>query len=226
MTPVQEKELEIAKEIIKIIEKHNLRYFAIGGTALGAIRHGGFIPWDDDIDIALPRKDYEKLREILPKELPKNLEFLDYDNVKTNIFLFSKVHDVNTSYIADYAENTPDFYTGVFVDIMPLDGMPRDEQQKAKIIKHLRRLLFLNIRVRPIPTTTDTFSRKIKYGLKKILQCFFRYNYFSDALMKYASKYDFDSSECVCYDYYVEIPNAEKRVVFEREDFKASDYYE
>ena len=219
MTPVQEKELEILKVIISIIEKHNLRYYSIGGTTLGAVRHKGFIPWDDDIDIALPRKDYEQLRSILPKELPVGLQFLDYDNVKSNLFMFSKVHDVNTSYIAKYTENCPEFYTGVFVDIMPLDGMPRDFAKRKKIIRHLRKLLFWNIRVRPIPTKTDTVLKRIKYIYRRFLRLFFRYNFFSDALQKYAEKYDFDASECVCYDYYAELKNAESRIVFEREDF-------
>lgn len=219
MTPIQEKELEIVKVVVSIIEKHNLKYFSIGGTTLGAVRHKGFIPWDDDIDIALPRKDYEQLRKILPKELPSNLQFLDYDNIKGNIFMFSKVHDINTSYIADYTENCPEFYTGVFVDIMPLDGMVRDFSERVKIIKHLRHLLFLNIRVRPLPSRVDTPIKKVKYLYRRILRLFFRYNYFSNALQRYAEKWDFYTSDCVCYDYYAEIKDAENRVVFEREDF-------
>ena len=97
MTPVQEKELAVLKEIIKICKNHNLRYFAIGGTCIGAVRHNGFIPWDDDIDIAMPRDDYEKLRNEFYTELPDHMVKLDYDNSRSYNFQFFKIHDETSS---------------------------------------------------------------------------------------------------------------------------------
>ncbi|MBQ9659242.1 MAG: LicD family protein [Clostridia bacterium] len=58
---LQLKELDILKSVIEVCNKRNLKYYIVGGTLIGAIRHGGFIPWDDDMDIAMPREDYEKL---------------------------------------------------------------------------------------------------------------------------------------------------------------------
>ncbi len=66
----QNRLLEILLEIDRICRKHNIPYFINGGNALGAVRHGGFIPWDDDIDINLKREDYLKLIKIIEKELP------------------------------------------------------------------------------------------------------------------------------------------------------------
>ena len=69
-------ELEILDDFVKICNKNNLTYFLTGGTMLGAVRHNGFIPWDDDIDIGMPRKDYDEFIKIAPKELG-NKYYLD-----------------------------------------------------------------------------------------------------------------------------------------------------
>ncbi len=89
---LQLKMLDILIAVTEICDKHNLPYWVSGGTLLGAIRHGGFIPWDDDIDIELMRKDYKKLLKILPKELPDNL-YLQTPKEKSYRLLFSKVRD-------------------------------------------------------------------------------------------------------------------------------------
>ena len=70
--------LNIARIFADICERHHLRYYMVGGTMLGAIRHHGFIPWDDDMDVALPRPDYEKFLDIVREELPAGYTFLNY----------------------------------------------------------------------------------------------------------------------------------------------------
>ena len=64
MNEIQKVELNLLKEFVKVCEKNNLRYFMVGGSALGCVRHKGFIPWDDDIDVAMPREDYEKFMKM------------------------------------------------------------------------------------------------------------------------------------------------------------------
>ena len=66
---LQMAELEILKEFVRLCEAHGLQYYLVGGTLLGAVRHKGFIPWDDDIDVAMPRGDYDRFSQIAPKEL-------------------------------------------------------------------------------------------------------------------------------------------------------------
>ena len=75
---IQLIELEMLKEVDRICKKYNLQYYLAGGTLLGAVRHGGFIPWDDDLDIFLFRKDYEKLAEVIDKELDKRMFYQDW----------------------------------------------------------------------------------------------------------------------------------------------------
>ena len=115
-------EVEILKEISKICSRHNLHWFAIGGTMLGAVRHKGFIPWDDDIDIGLPRKDYDRFWEYAEKELPEYLKPLLA--VKDYKLLYGKVHDTGTTCIENCCRGKKEWYKGVFVDVMPFDGVP------------------------------------------------------------------------------------------------------
>ncbi len=116
--------LEMLIEIDKICKKHNIPYWIDGGTTLGAIRHGGFIPWDDDIDIALLRKDYLKLVKILGQELPENLALQNHKNEKHFHMLYSRVVDKHS--LADYGGDSAPFrkhfkYQGLFLDIFYID---------------------------------------------------------------------------------------------------------
>lgn len=121
---LQEIEINILKEFIKICGKYNLKYFAIGGTCLGAVRHKGFIPWDDDIDIGMPRKDYDKFIEIAKEELPKNLFLQNYKTEVNYILNFIKIRDCNTTFIEESTQNL-NINHGIFIDIFPLDGVKK-----------------------------------------------------------------------------------------------------
>lgn len=113
-------QVEMLDEFVRICEENNLQYFIIGGTLLGAVRHKGFIPWDDDLDVAMPRKDYEQFLKIANKEI--NTKYL-IDNIKTNpnyYLSFTKMRKKNTIFEQDVQikYNGP---KGVWIDIFPLD---------------------------------------------------------------------------------------------------------
>lgn len=113
---LQLKMLDILIIVTDICDKYNLPYWISGGTLLGAKRHGGFIPWDDDIDIELLRKDYKKLLKILPTELPEHL-YLQTPKEKSYRLRFSKVRDKNST-INSEEENMASYkYKGIFIDI-------------------------------------------------------------------------------------------------------------
>ncbi len=194
MNPLQKKELEILKEIIKVLDANGVRYCAVGGTCLGAVRHKGFIPWDDDIDIALPRKEYERFRTELYKQLPPYLQKLDCDCKESPSYdeVFMKIHDPSTTFlenrVVDY--DLFDRATGVFVDIFPVDGRP-DNSLMRKIWFY--RLLFLsasNTRRRYPSQKIKGFRGLVKEVYGGLLKKICRYNYFSDALRRLLSKYD------------------------------------
>ena len=118
---IQDKILSILKEFINICEENNLTYYALGGTLLGAVRHKGFIPWDDDIDIGMPREDYEKFKKVAPNFLPNNYKFLSEDTANYKK-AFSVIRDDSTKIIMNYSKE--ELVESLWIDIFPLDGMP------------------------------------------------------------------------------------------------------
>ncbi len=139
--PLQLKLLEIALAIHKVCEEHNLRYYLVDGSLIGAVRHKGFIPWDDDMDICMPRPDYDKLIEH-PEWLPEQYEFVCYENDKNYPFSFGKIQDANTTII----ERPHMYYLGgAYCDIFPIDGAP-DGKLRQKLFnmkyKFLRKVLY------------------------------------------------------------------------------------
>ena len=123
--------LEILKVVYAICAKHGIEYTLDGGTLLGAVRHGGFIPWDDDLDINIKRKDLAKLRKILPRELPSHLVYQDYFTDPYYPTLIAKVREKD-SYI--YEEPCTDKLKekGLFIDLIPIEEIP-NLKWKAKL---------------------------------------------------------------------------------------------
>ena len=129
---LQKIELEILKYIDKVCKENNLTYFLAYGTLIGAIRHKGFIPWDDDVDIQMPRDDYNKLCDIL-KEENGRYKLLDHKEGLGYIYPFAKVIDSNTRLIETGLTETVNM--GVYIDIFPIDGTPNDFKKRKKYLK-------------------------------------------------------------------------------------------
>lgn len=128
-------ELMILEKVIAICENHNINYYIYGGTALGAVRHGGFIPWDDDVDIVVFRKDYEKLLNILDEELSSKFYVIAFEKQDDCFFPFAKVCLKNTKF-EDWWVNQVSFDEGIFIDIFPLDKVP--DNKFGRLIHYYR----------------------------------------------------------------------------------------
>lgn len=119
---IQRLETNIMKTVVSICEQYGFTYFISGGTYLGAVRHGGFIPWDDDIDLALPRKDYKELLKILSDELPDYYELVTYETKTDYNYLRAQIWDKRVSIsLTDYDKPVTQ---PIWIDLFPLEGAP------------------------------------------------------------------------------------------------------
>ena len=140
-------ELDLLAEFARVCEKHNIKWWCEAGTLLGAVRHKGFIPWDDDVDVIVMRKDYNKLLDIAHKEF-KHPYFFQKDResgtgrIDTISRLFNDdttlFFSVKSEYI-NYIKKT-DTHFGIYLDISPVDEIPDDDKLLQKIIKRLNKL--------------------------------------------------------------------------------------
>lgn len=116
---LQKTELEILMELDRVCRKHNLRYYIVGGTLIGAARTGGFIPWDDDIDVSMPREDFDKLLT-LKNEFSSKFFLQTHKTEKECYFFYAKLRKNGTYFGEDKFEHTG-IHKGIFMDIFPLD---------------------------------------------------------------------------------------------------------
>src|SRR5699024_303038 len=127
---LQLKSLEILLYFADFCGKYDLKFFLCGGSCIGTIRHGGFIPWDDDIDVFMPRKDYEKLEDLWMEYA--NTEKYSYCRTNKDInykLAVATIRDNETTFIRDYQMNL-DINHGVRMDIIPLDGCPENRVKR------------------------------------------------------------------------------------------------
>lgn len=200
---LQLAELDILKSILNIFEENNLKYFMLGGTFLGAVRHNGFIPWDDDIDIGMPRKDYEKFIEISKEKLPNEFSLAYYKLDKDFLCYPIKIQDKRIKLLNIASKNQKEEYA--WIDVFPLDGIPKNKFKKSihKIELLIVRAIFKlscfdeivslrNIKSRP-------FIEKILIYVGLNFNIFKKMdsNKLLDILDKLLKKYDYNNSEYV-----------------------------
>lgn len=139
MNDLQKKELDLFKAFASVCEKHHLQYFLVGGSALGAIRHKGFIPWDDDIDVGMPRKDYDAFIK-LQKEFEGTPYFIqNFMSDPCYIYNYGKLRDSSTTFIEDVYKNHR-INHGVWIDIFPIDGFSKKMMPREKLAKKVRHI--------------------------------------------------------------------------------------
>lgn len=140
---LQKKELEILKFVDKFCQTQDIPYFLSAGTLLGAIRHKGFIPWDDDIDLGMTRENYERFVKLIPEAL-ENTEYMlqTYQTDAGYPLPFLKIINLNTTLVENNAKNG-NAKNGVFIDIFPFDIVPDNKFLRWVQIKKCKMLTFV-----------------------------------------------------------------------------------
>ncbi len=155
LNDVHQRLLEIASVFHRLCEKHGIPYYMLGGSMLGAIRHKGFIPWDDDMDFGIPREHYVRFVEVAVKELPEPYQLITYATSEYAMMGFAKMMDVTTRVEEEFQPRSNETL-GVNIDIFPLDHC--DEKCgiwsgnfRTRALFKLQKLLFVEAKNRPLP---------------------------------------------------------------------------
>lgn len=148
---IQSIELNILRTFIDICTRYHLRYFLVGGSLLGAVRHHGFIPWDDDIDVGMLRQDYERFLQIAQQEFNGSPLFLQTPYTDKNYaFAFAKILDLR--YDIKERMNYNEAQNGIFIDIFPFDQIPESSWARTKQVMRFKwttMQLLLKLKYRP-----------------------------------------------------------------------------
>lgn len=153
-------ELELLKKFDQVCQKHHLTYYADYGTLLGAVRHKGFIPWDDDIDVAMFRDDYAKFQKIAPEEFKEPYLYQDSYNGE-KIWCISKIRDKRTTAI-EFLDVPVEYNQGMFIDINPIDDAP-DDTLSSRMLVEMKKEVWMTI-VEP-ETMLEHLQKKTKFML-------------------------------------------------------------
>lgn len=180
MDDLQRVEFDILKEFVDICDKLGLTYYLVCGSALGAVKYNGFIPWDDDVDVALPRGDYEVFCRRAPRLLPSHLFLQNHVTDSQYPRIYSKLRNSNSTYIEKPVAHIP-MNHGAFIDVFPLDGYPNNSKNVKKLerIKKWIKLQLecaLNVDYGLLRNTYFAFERFLGFhkntaGLIDKLQC-------------------------------------------------------
>ncbi len=149
---IKRVEMDIIREIDRICKANGIKYFLVGGSLLGGIRHKGFIPWDDDIDIGMLREDYNKFKKICPGELSDKMRYQSYSREANSHYIFEKVRLKETYFSTKFSNRFRDIENGIFVDVLVYDKTSNIrllQKLHVKLIKMVSRII--NVRWVNVP---------------------------------------------------------------------------
>ena len=174
--------LEMLDEVDRLCSKHGLSYWLDSGSALGAVRHKGFIPWDDDVDLGMMREDYEKFVAIAKKEMSADYVLQDHSTEPQYRNFHIKIRKLNTVFPQSYNSNFK--YRGIQLDIFPFDYLPDDSNKTIKFCRKLQKYRSFCDQATRNVLSRNPIKRLIQLAVKIVPQSVYR-GYFERACVKY-----------------------------------------
>lgn len=189
---IHEELFKLLQEIDQVCKQENIPYFLCGGSALGAVRHKGFIPWDDDIDLIVPRPYYEKLLRALQGKQDRAI----FDRIFDRNYPYPFAKYCNMSLPLDEYLLTSKYSLGLYVDIFPIDGIGSDGKKANRILAKIYRLRILAgyARLKKSYIKANNFVIKIVKHMVRIFAKTLGANVFLNRIIKLATKYPYESS--------------------------------
>lgn len=190
---IKDIQFDILKETAKYLDARDLRYYLTGGTLLGAIRHKGFIPWDDDIDIQMPRPDFEKFCEICKESIKDKYELYTFKNNPTHARMFARMVDTTVLYDNRFFEKK--YISHLGIDIFPMDGAPPPGAEREKYFKEVRRIQNNFLWSQAKPFTGANPIRAVAKTVAMIPAKIKGREYFFDEMEKLIKKYPYEEAK-------------------------------
>ena len=194
MNDLQKVEFGILKEFIRICDILGLRYYLVCGSALGAVKYHGFIPWDDDVDVAMERAEYERFIAEAQQLLPDNIFVQNYHTDPAFPKIFTKLRRSDTTFIEKSSAHLP-INQGVFIDVFPLDGYPEDKREQERLEK-AKRMYVLRL------SSTFRFDYNLKakvfFAIERLFGTHKRTTIYAEKLDRLVASFDTSLSSTWC----------------------------
>jgi lipopolysaccharide cholinephosphotransferase len=190
-------QIKLLDAFVKICDENNLIYFLVGGTALGAVRHKGYIPWDDDIDVGMPREDYERFRELAPTLLPQDMIYQSVETEPICPRYFAKIRHLNSLQLYRSSKHLK-INHGIYIDIFPIDGGSNCyETAKKHMMKMLRHKQLIGLEFYRKTTLMNPIRREALYFAAKFYKMLISRKRMIKRANKLLTKYSFQDSDYV-----------------------------
>lgn len=223
---IQKLELGCLKAIIDVCQKIGVEYFLIGGSALGAVRHGGFIPWDDDIDIGMTRENYSKFIDMAPQYLPENYHLQSPYSGDNNPYYYSKIRIDGTQFV-EYCNRKVNMHQGVYVDVFPFDEVPNNDDENRIQFETFQKLIRkFSLRQSPdVSSEPKSVEEKVRSVFRKFLHRLYRlknYEKLLNDLNDIVTKYNGTGQEAIaCLNF----PNRKKEYIKKTDLYPLKDIF-
>lgn len=234
MNEIQQHLLMVMETVDKICKENDIRYGLYGGTYLGAVRHKGFIPWDDDIDIIMKRSEYERLHSILSDKnnIPQGY-YYQSDRISKHYYNPTAKLRSDTLNVIELFPTTQEVSSGPWVDLFVWDNVPNDKEERRKYfnkIKRIDKIIFLTTYIQDLPDRGG-LNNKIRGTIQRINEKLHKYYFFVPHLLKkrakLVEKYKDEETDYVgvpSYAYFKDFEEFEANVVNKKELMDFSDY--